>query len=93
MSERVWKIKEGVYGVDSASKPGHYWIVHTGYRTCDCPGFQFYGNCKHIRAVEEEIGRELVETKKCNLCGKMTAQFVWDGDNGWICKQCAEAQF
>ena len=141
LKKHAWKIKEGVYGVESQSQPSQYWVVHVGERFsyCDCPDYIHRGKtCKHIMAVGAYIGRELmampefeigdvpdrhltddearallqkcepgndferesikkisvtdecIQPTKCNLCKKAAADPVWAGDDGWICKECAE---
>jgi len=98
--KRVWEIRAGIYGVESQSRPGQYWVVHAGERTacCDCPDYVHRGvTCKHIIAVGMFIGRELTavpevegEGRICNLCGKITTDLIWAGDDGWICRRCYE---
>ena len=39
--------------VPSASTPGKYHLVTRA--TCDCKGFSFRGDCRHVRMVQAEI--------------------------------------
>lgn len=34
------------------SKPGVWYEVNTDEQSCNCPGFQFRGECKHVKELE-----------------------------------------
>ncbi|HLC69101.1 MAG TPA: hypothetical protein VJH24_04645 [Candidatus Bilamarchaeaceae archaeon] len=60
---KIRKIREGMYKVESHSKPGRYHTVTSEYGDyfCDCAGFRFRKACRHVQTVyEKEIGKDNV---------------------------------
>jgi len=51
---KIIELGVDLYQVESASHPGTFHVVDTAERSCDCKGFQFRGDCSHLRLALEE---------------------------------------
>ena len=59
----IKSLGEKLFMVESFSKPGRFYVVDLLSKVCSCPAFKFYGSCKHLKAMKEQL-KNFEELKK-----------------------------